>query len=127
MSVAITLKHVCASLAIKPSEANADHNVADAATGRCSLYSIGRTGRPPNDRGFQRQYTLDIDPPHRPAVSYFPSNVLTGTQSGPGGWFANALARLRNSADGLSTSATRSKHLAAASNSRIRQCARPWA
>jgi hypothetical protein len=61
------------------------------------------------------------------AVSYFPSNVVTGFQSGPGGWLTNALARLRNNADGLSTSAARAKHFAAASNSRRRHCARPSA
>ena len=61
------------------------------------------------------------------AVSYFPSNLVTGFQSSPGGWLTNALARPRNNADGLSTSATRAKHFAAASNSRRRQCARPSA
>jgi hypothetical protein len=61
------------------------------------------------------------------AISYFASSLLTGSQSRPGGWLANALARLRNSADGLSTSATRPKQSAAASNSRRRQYTRPSA
>jgi hypothetical protein len=51
---------------------------------------------------------------HNFADVYFPSSVLTGSQSGPGGLLVNAFARPRNSADGLSISAARAKQFAAA-------------
>ncbi len=53
-----------------------------------------------------RRFNSNSSWPRPPSV-YFASSVLTGSQSESGGWLANAFARVRNNADGLSTSATR--------------------